>query len=127
MVVSWLKNQAPGAARMAEFWTLAAQGRLHLRMSALSAVEVFYLTARKKGVAAAEQLLAHLRSRPLELLPLPDELVWDATRPKARYPISLADAVAAATAIKLNLPLATGDPALRLLEADGALRLEWTG
>ena len=50
---------------------------------------------------------------------LPDRaLILEAARIKADYPMSYADAFAAATAIQLGAPLWTGDP--ELLVADAA-------
>ena len=127
ILVAWLKDQNPGADYMAGLWAQADRGELRLVVNILNIGEVFYLTARKKGVEAAEKLLAHLRERPLEFLPVPDSLVLEAARLKARYTIALGDAFAAATAMRLRCPLATGDPELRRLEADGLLSLDWAG
>jgi ribonuclease VapC len=127
ILVAWLKDQNPGADYMASLWAQAERGELRLVVSILNIGEVFYLTARQKGVEAAEKLLAHLRERPLEFLPVPDSLVIEAARLKASYPIAFGDAFAAATAIRLSCPLATGDPELRRLEADGLLTLDWAG
>lgn len=123
--MAWLKDEAPAADRMTDWWARSQRGEIDLLISVVNLAEVFYLTARRKGLPAAEEILAHLRQRPLECLPAPDSLVWEAARLKARYPLSLADAFAAATARRIGCPLATGDPELRPLEADGLLTLDW--
>lgn len=47
---------------------------------------------------------------------------------KARHAISYADAFAAATAMRRESPLMTGDPELRVMaEQEKALKLEWIG
>lgn len=125
ILIAWLKDERPAADRMADLWQRAAEGEIRLAASVINVGEVFYLTAKKRGLEAAEGLLAHLRSRPLEMLPASESLVWEAARLKARYPIAYADAFAVATAIRLGCPLATGDPELRPLESDGLLKLEW--
>ncbi len=125
LLVAWLKDQLPAADRMAELWARATRGEVRLLMSLINLGEVLYLTGKKRGWPAAGELLAHLRARPLEFLSVPDGLVLEASRLKATYPISYADAFAAATAMQLGCPLATGDLELRRLEADGLLAVEW--
>ena len=127
IVIAWLRRQIPGAYTMRELWNRAEAGELRLSMSVVNAGEVYYLTARERGRQVAERVIDNLRQRPLEILSAPDSLVWEACRLKARYPISLADAFAAATAIQARQPLVTGDPELRRLESDGLLKLEWAG
>jgi ribonuclease VapC len=126
IVLAWLKDQEPGAARMAELWRKAASGRVRLLMSVVNAGEVFYLVAKARGEEAAQAVLRNLQDRPLEIVSVPDALVMEAAKLKARYPISFADAFAAATAIGRNAPLVTGDPDMRYIEPEG-LRLEWAG
>ncbi len=125
LVVAWLKDQHPAADRMAKLWERAGRGEIRLLMSMISLGEILYLTGRKKGWSAAGELLAHLRTRPLELLSVSDGVVLEASRLKASYLISYADAFAVATAWQAGCPVATGDPELRPMEAAGILALEW--
>jgi predicted nucleic acid-binding protein len=127
LLLAWLKDQAPGADRMEELWQRAATQNVRLSACMVNIGEVFYLTARYKGLAAAEELLEHLRNRPLQMIAASDALVIEAARLKAAYPISYADAFAAATAMRARCPLATGDPEFRALEKDGIIRLDWAG
>jgi uncharacterized protein len=127
ILLAWLKDQAPGADQMERLWQSAADGRMELLANVINIGEVFYLTARRKGQAAADELLTHLRSRPLQFLPASDRLVFEAARLKAAYAISYADAFAAATAMRAQSRLVTGDPEFRPLEKDGLLQLEWVG
>jgi len=127
IVVAWLKAQLPAAHTMRDLWARAEGGECRLSMNVVNAGEVYYLTGRRKGLEAAEKVITNLRERGVEILPAADSLVWDACRLKTRYPISLADAMAASTAIKTGWPLVTGDPELRRLESDGLLHLEWAG
>jgi predicted nucleic acid-binding protein len=127
MLLAWLKDQAPGAAKMDELWHAAATRKVELSASMVNIGEVFYLTARNKGLDAAEELLEHLHTRPLQFVSASDRLVIEAARLKAAYPISYADAFAAATATRARCPLVTGDPEFRSLEKDGVIRLHWAG
>lgn len=127
IVVAWLRNQRPGADLMEELWRKAEAGASELWMGVVNGGEVYYVTARRRGLEKAEEVIANLRERGVHFVPATDTLVWEACRLKARYPISLGDAFAAATAIRRDCALATGDPEMRRLEADGLLRLEWAG
>ena len=127
MLLAWLKDQPPGADKMDELWRMAATHEVELSMSMISIGEVVYLTARNKGLDAADELLEHLHTRPLQFVTTSDRLVIEAARLKAAYPISSADAFAAATAMRARCPLVTGDPEFRALEKDGVVRLNWAG
>ncbi|MGA3098692.1 MAG: PIN domain-containing protein [Bryobacteraceae bacterium] len=124
IVVAWLKDQPPGAERMAQLWRRAEAGQTQLIMSVVNVGEVFCLVAKLRGEDAARAVLKNLRSRPLQILPAPKSLVLHAATLKARHLVSCADAFAAATAIRNGAPLVTGDPKMKLLAAEG-LRLEW--
>jgi ribonuclease VapC len=126
IVLAWLKDQQPGADRMAQLWDQAEAGQAQLLMSVVNVGEVFYLIAKARGEEAAHAVLKNLQSRPIEILPSPKPLVFHAATLKARHPVSYADAFAAATAIRRGAPLVTGDPEMKLLAAEG-LRLEWVG
>ena len=125
MLLAWLKDQPPGADQMDELWRKAATHEVELSMSMISLGEVVYLTARNKGLDAADELLEHLHTRPLQFVTTSDRLVIEAARLKAAYPISYADAFAAATAMRARCPLVTGDPEFRALEKDGVIKLNW--
>lgn len=124
IILAWLKDQAPGAERMAELWNQAEAGRVQLMISILNLGEVFYLSAKSRGEPAAHAVLRNLRKRPLEVISASDDLVLHAATLKARHAISYADAFAAATAIRQGAPLVTGDPEMLSMASEG-LRLEW--
>jgi predicted nucleic acid-binding protein len=126
IILAWLQNENPGAATMTGLWNKADAGQAQLLMSIINIGEVFCLVAKKRGEADAHTVLKNLQKRPLEILPVSDELVLHAATLKARHAISYADAFAAATAIRRSVPLVTGDPEMRGLAAEG-LRLEWAG
>jgi len=49
IIMAWLKDQAPGAERMAELWSQAEAERVQLMISILNLGEVFYLSAKSRG------------------------------------------------------------------------------
>jgi ribonuclease VapC len=127
MLLAWLKDQHPGAEAMELLWRTAAAGRVRLILNLINLGEVYYLSAKAESLAAAGRVLKELRAMPLEVWPVSEELVMKAAELKARFPISYADAFAAATAIAASAPLVTGDREFRRLERAGLLKLEWAG
>lgn len=126
-VMAWLKDQKPASDRVRLLFDGAARGEHTLAMNIVNLGEVFYLSAKARGLPYAERVLQGLRPRVLAVS-APDELVMRAAGLKARYPISYADAFAAATAMLREERLVSGDPELRAMAKKGkALRLEWIG
>jgi ribonuclease VapC len=85
-------------------------------MSWLNLGEVYYVLRRAEGEDAAARTVADIETRVHTVLP-DRNLVLDAARIKADYPMSYADAFAAATAVRLSVQLWTGDPELLLVDA----------
>jgi predicted nucleic acid-binding protein len=95
-----------GAARVEEI--LRAQPVV---ISWMSLLEVYYITQQERGVAEAEQRYALLKALPVTLLWTIDEpALLTAARLKARYRLSLADALIAACAIQQKATLLHKDP-----------------
>ena len=123
-VMAWLRDEPP-AERVDRLWSQAEQGRARLVMSAVNVGEVFYLTARWRGIPEAEIVLAHLHEMPLEIRPAPNAVIWAAARLKAAHRLSYADAFAVATALQERAPLVTGDLEMQALAEQGVLSLDW--
>ena len=123
-VMAWLRDE-PAAERMDRLWNQARKGKVRLVMSAVNLGEVFYLTARWRGLPEAEVVLEHMPELPLEIRPAPNVLIWGAARIKAVHRLSYADAFAVATAIRERAPLVTGEPVMRALARRGVLSLDW--
>jgi predicted nucleic acid-binding protein len=86
--------------------------------------EVFYIIARARGIQAADYFLTViLPSLPVMMLDNSLEDVIDAARLKAVHALSYADCFAAATAIREQAPLVTGDPEFKKLGQ--AVSLDW--
>lgn len=96
-------------------------GRERPVMSWLNLGEVYYVVARDRGEAQAEETLEDLR--PLLSLDLPSQgRVVEAARIKAAYRMAYADAFAAATAMAHGATLWTGDPELLVANAPWVAR-----
>ena len=111
-VLAYLKKESPADLRVLELLEYASQGSVRLFLSVINLGEIYYSVGRVRGEAFAERVLAELRLLPLEILPADDETVLAAARWKMKYPISYADAFAAATAEQAQATLVTGDPEL---------------
>ena len=115
-IMAYLKKESPADLRVVELLEQAQQGKTRLVIPVINLGEVFYIIGRVRGEAFAEKILAQLRSFPIEVLSLDDEIVFSAARWKMKHPISYADAFAAATAKQYNAILVTGDPELIALQ-----------
>jgi ribonuclease VapC len=110
-VLAWLKDE-PGVRFVRSLFAAAEQGELRLLVCAVNLGEVYYITAKERGMARAEAVLGNLLHLPWNVLPVTNELVWAAARLKARFRISYADAFALACAQEQEAELVTNDPEL---------------
>jgi len=104
-ILAWLDGEEPARARVEE---LLADRPV---VSWINLVEVAYRVERDHGRAAADEIVAALRTSLTPDLPGTVRMI-DAARLKARASIALADCFAAVTAAAHGLPLLTGDPEL---------------
>ncbi len=126
-VMAWLKGQDPAAGRVRNLLKAAGPGERKPVMNIVNLGEVFYLSVKAKDLAYGQRVLDSLRPL-LAIESAADELVMFAATLKARHAISYADAFAAATAIRREAPLVTGDAELRAVAAaEQNLKLHWIG
>jgi ribonuclease VapC len=93
-------------------------------MNAVNVGEVFYILSRQRGDRAAEYFLSVvLPGLPISVLDNSFDNVIAAARLKAKHALSFADCFAAATAIRENAVLVTGDPEFGKLGK--AVTVEW--
>jgi predicted nucleic acid-binding protein len=92
-------------------------------MNQINLGEVYYKTIRAVGLEEAKKFLENFLRLPLSII-LPDsELIWKASEIKAEYAISYADCFAAATALRYESAILTGDPEFKKIES--LLSIEW--
>lgn len=96
-----------------------------LHMTEVNYAEVKYIIMRKEGRQRWAAIAADLPALPLEFHPITRSLADIAADFKARYAISLADALAAALAREKKAELVTGDAEFRPLESE--VRISWLG
>ncbi len=102
----------------------AERRRVRLYLSLINWGEILYIVRREKGEVAGHEVAARIDALPITLHGVDRALVKSAALLKAQYPIAYADAFAAATAQLLKVPVLTGDPEFRRLEA--VLKVRWT-
>lgn len=123
-MLEWMKSDPESTAAVEGLLSEAEGGAAKLYMSAINVGEVYYFVRKQYSEALAETWRRYSTTLPISIeVPTADE-IWDAALIKSRFPISYADAFAAALAQKYDCPLITGDSEFRsVLE----LQLEWTG
>jgi ribonuclease VapC len=75
--------------------------------------EILYVTKRRFGDQRKIEILAHLHRLRFTILPVPNELIYQAAEYKAEYSISYADCFALACAVNHTATIVTGDPEFR--------------
>ena len=114
-VLAYLKKEAPADERVVALLEQARKGNAKLLISVINVGEVYYSVGRVRGEDFAEQILEEIRLLPVEILPANDEIVFAAARWKMKYPLSYADAFAAASTEQYKATLLSGDPELLAL------------
>ena len=110
-ILLYLRSEGPTAAAVEDL--LAADAPI---VSWINLGEVFYILRRRVGDAEAQRTIRDLQAVTTPELPTAGR-VLQAARIKADYPLSYADAFAAATAVAHHATLWTGDPELLITGA----------
>lgn len=124
-LIGYLENE-PFAEEMEAVLRDARRGGVRLYVHAIHLGEVVYITHREKGKAVADRVYSRIKAFPIHLVDrISEELLLIASSLKARFPISYADAYAAALAKINRVPLLTGDPEFEPLQGKGELDVAW--
>ena len=121
-LLSHLQNEGRGG-RVVDLLEQAQRRECRLLMSLVNLGEICYLIEVRRGLRTVQLTLAAIESLPVEILPADQEAVFTAAHLKAQYPISFADAFAAAASQAHSATLVTGDPEFKALIS--ILKLEW--
>jgi predicted nucleic acid-binding protein len=114
----------PGAAKVEELITRAAEGRCELLMSVINWGEVYYSVWRAKGPGVARKIASDIAQLPIELVDAGYALTKLAAELHADHKLPYADCFAAALATDRKAALATSDADFAKLER--RLTLLWT-
>jgi ribonuclease VapC len=123
-ILEWINGRQPASDSVDALLAEAEGGRARLLMSAINAGEIYYFLRKNYSDALAESWRESAPALPVTIEVPTAEDIWSAASIKGRFPISYADAFAAALAQKYNCPLVTGDPEFRTVEQ---LDLDWLG
>ena len=121
-LLSLLKGER-GANRVQTYLEAAHRKKLALFLNMINAGEVFYVTYRNEGEMRAFETWGLVKNFPVEIIQNDERLVLEAAHLKGRYPLSYADAFAAATALRNEAVLVTGDPEFRPLSK--LFQIDW--
>ena len=121
-LLALLQKEEPAATRVGQLLEEGQRGDAELFVSVINLGEVIYRVGKVRGEKEALETLDEIRRLPLKVMPATEAAVMSAARLKMRYPISYADAFAAATAADQDAVLVTGDP--ELVQLSGAIRIE---
>lgn len=72
--------------------------------------EILYMTQRRFGDAKKIEVLSRIHQMGIQILSIPDSLLYEAAEIKADYAISYADCFVLASAVKHSAAIVTGDP-----------------
>jgi ribonuclease VapC len=124
--MEWLKGRQPMANKFLVMIEAAFAGDVSLSMSRMNYGEVIYSVRKDVAPHLRESALKAFLEIPIRFYSVDDLLVDEAAAIKAVHKISYADAFAAALALRLGLPVVTGDHEFLKLKAIG-LQLHWVG
>lgn len=83
---------------------------------AINLGEIIYATKREFGDQKKLEVLANIERLAFSILPVPNDLIFQAAEFKAQYSISCADCFVLASALKQNSVVVTGDPEFKKVQ-----------
>jgi len=108
-LLAFFQNEE-GAEVVAEILQRAMKKGLDRLICLINLGEIIYITKRRFGDSKKLEILARVHQLGLQVLPVPQNLVFKAAEIKAQYPISYADCFALACAMEHSARVVTGDP-----------------
>jgi ribonuclease VapC len=85
-------------------------------INAINLGEIIYLTKKEFGDQKKLEVLANIERSNFTILPISNNLIFQAAEYKAQYAISYADCFALASAVEHKAILVTGDPEFKKVE-----------
>jgi predicted nucleic acid-binding protein len=124
-VIAFLEGE-PGASQVKALLQRAQRGEVELKLHQINLGEIIYSSWRKRGETHAYYTYGLVAQQPILIdTTMSEAFFFRVCGLKARYPISYADAFAAALALESGGTLVTGDPELKALEEGEGLSLMW--
>jgi len=119
-MMAYLRSE-PAAQEVRQTLRRASRSEVLVLFSLINFGECMYIVEREGGIEEAGDSANIIDHLPLEVVPVDRNLVFAAARLKARYPISYADAFAAAVAKRYGGRVMTGDPEFQAVEPEVAI------
>jgi predicted nucleic acid-binding protein len=121
------EREAPRVIKLFDRATAGSAEVTSIYMSTVNMVEVYYGMIQQKGsVSEADKIMHSVSELPIHLVDtITDDVYREASRLKAAYSISLADAFACATAMSLDATLVTKDHEIEEVEQNEKLSVFW--
>lgn len=85
-------------------------------INAINLGEIIYSTKKEFGDQKKLEVLANIERLNFTILPIPNNLIFQAAEYKAQYSISYADCLALTSAVEHKAILVTGDPEFKKVE-----------
>jgi ribonuclease VapC len=85
-------------------------------INAINLGEIIYSTKREFGDQKKIEVLAHIERLHFTILPVTNNLIFQAAEYKAQYAISFADCFVLASALENKASIVTGDPEFKKVE-----------
>jgi predicted nucleic acid-binding protein len=114
---------AAGEQRVAEILWQAQRGEQTVVISLINLGEVLYITERRRGLFAAQEVLSAIQQLPVQIVEVDQRQVLAAAHIKANYPVSYADAFTISAAQFSDGTILTGDPEFHTVE--NIVKVEW--
>ena len=121
-ILKFAQDEA-GADRVEELLRAAEDGRVRAYVNEINLGEVYYITMRRLGIESARRFLEQFSTLAVARVAASWEIIESAAELKARHALSYADCFAAATALKHEASIATGDPEFKKVEH--LVTIEW--
>lgn len=112
-----------GADRVEELLRAAEEGRVRACVNEINLGEVYYITMRRLGTESASRFLEQFSTLAVERVAASWEIIQSAAELKARHALSYADCFVAATALRHQASVVTGDPEFKKVEH--LVQIEW--
>ena len=106
----------PGHEQVAGLLSHARRAKTPPLLCAINLGEIIYTIKRNFGDQKKIEILAHIERMGFTILPVPNNLIFQAAEFKAEYSISFADCFALASALEHKAVIVTGDPEFRKVE-----------
>jgi len=123
-ILAWLQDE-PSAPKVAAILESAREGRAELLICLVNLGELYYILRRSLRAIEVMALLDQILDLPVRVIPVTEQLTWQAAELKATNPLSYADCFAVAAAKQEGASVVTGDPEFKRVE--GTVKIEWIG